>query len=91
MTKTNTQREDYMTNIQRFRQRRLANEISQLAVATKANLERSRVSYFEGGYLTPTAEELERLEAALDQLVAAKAAIAEAAAKAGWPSRVACL
>jgi len=74
--------------IQEFRQQRLAHELSQVAIAQAAKIERSRISYFEGGYLTPTTDELQRLEAALGRLIAAKAASQAAAAKAGWPSPI---
>jgi hypothetical protein len=40
---------------------------------------------FERGYIQPTDDELRQLDAALQRLIRAKAAIQEAAAAHGWP------
>jgi hypothetical protein len=74
-----------MTTIQTIRSRRLAEEIPAALLAARAGINRMRVSFLERGHAQATDEELERLFSALEQLVAAKAKVREAATEAGWP------
>ena len=54
-------------------------------LAAKSKLNRCRLSNIERGYVKPTTQELERLHAALDELIRTKAVIEKAAAALGWP------
>ena len=74
---------------QEFRTKRIIEEISAVAVAKKAKINRTRLSFIENGHVVPTEDELRRLEAALGVLVEAKSAIRKAAIAAGWPELVA--
>jgi len=71
--------------IRDLRSNRAAAEISATLLATKAKVNRSRLSMIERGYIQPTQEELQRLRESLDQLVRDKAVIKRAAASVGWP------
>jgi predicted transcriptional regulator len=71
--------------IQELRSKRVAAEIPATLLATKARVNRSRLSSIERGYIQPTEEELQRLHASLEHLIHAKAVIREAAASVGWP------
>jgi transcriptional regulator with XRE-family HTH domain len=64
----------------------MSSDITATLVAMKANLNRSRLSAIEHGYIQPTDEEMERLQKALDHLIQAKAAIQRAATANGWPA-----
>ena len=68
-----------------FRSKRIAAGIPAIRLAAKANINRSRLSNFECGHVSPSQAELHRLETALVQLIKAKSAIREAAIAAGWP------
>jgi transcriptional regulator with XRE-family HTH domain len=74
-----------MTTTQAIRSRRIAAEISATLLAAKAQVNRSRLSNLERGYVHPTEEELRRLTSALESLILAKAAIRKTAASVGWP------
>jgi len=63
----------------------VAAEIPAILLAAKAKVNRSRLSGIERGYVQPTADELQRLSQALEQLIYAKAAIRKAASSVGWP------
>lgn len=65
--------------------RRLTAGISGSVLCAKAGLSRSRLSLIERGYIAAPADELKRLEFALDELIRAKAAIQKMAAGVGWP------
>ena len=71
-----------------LRSKRLAAEIPAMLLAVKAKVNRSRLSNLERGYAQPTEGELQRLYAALDQLVKAKSAIDQVADSVGWPTGV---
>ena len=71
--------------IQELRSKRVAAEIPATLLATKARVNRSRLSNLECGHIQPTAEELQRLHTSLEQLIQAKAIIQQAAASVGWP------
>lgn len=51
----------------------------------RAKLDRSRLSHIERGYIQPSEPELARIEQALDELIAAKSRLADAARECGWP------
>lgn len=53
----------------------------------KACIPRSRLSDIERGYVIAPPEELERIDAVLDELIRAKAVIEQTAAALGWPVR----
>jgi transcriptional regulator with XRE-family HTH domain len=61
-------------------------ELRSKRVAAKAGVNRSRLSNIERGYIQPTEEEMNRLDASLEQLISAKAVIQQAAASVGWPT-----
>lgn len=67
-----------------LRSKRVAAEIPPTLLATKARVNRSRVSGIERGYIQPTQEEMQRLRASLEDLLRAKAVIRQAAASVGW-------
>jgi transcriptional regulator with XRE-family HTH domain len=50
-----------------------------------AGISRRRLSTIERGYVTPKTDELSRIGAELDRLIAAKTYVDEFAAKVGWP------
>jgi hypothetical protein len=54
-------------------------------VCAQARVDRSRLSDIEREYVQPSAEEAERLKAAIEQLAAAKQKLADVAAQCGWP------
>jgi hypothetical protein len=68
--------------------KRTAAEIPGFVVCKAAQISRSRLSAIELGYITPEANELSRITAALDRLIAARTKACEAAAAAGWPIEV---
>jgi transcriptional regulator with XRE-family HTH domain len=65
--------------------RRLASGISGAVLCAKIGLSRSRLSLIERGYVSPAAEELARINTALDQLIQAKSVIEQVATSIGWP------
>lgn len=75
--------------IQALRSQRIAAEIPAIALATKARVSRSKLSGLERGHFKATADELERLAAALEGLIQARKTVREAAVSAGWPGLVA--
>ena len=71
--------------IREFRAKRLASGIPAIAVAARAQKNRSWLSGVECGHFQATAEEMELLRVTLERLIEAKTAIQEAALAAGWP------
>jgi predicted transcriptional regulator len=71
--------------IKELRSKRVAAEIPATLLATKAKVNRSRLSSIERGYVQPTQGELQRLHDSLEELISAKAVIQQAAASVGWP------
>jgi transcriptional regulator with XRE-family HTH domain len=65
--------------------RRVAAGISGSVLCTKADIFRSRLSLIERGFVSPGAEEMARINAALEQLIDAKSVIDRVAASMGWP------
>jgi len=68
-----------------LRQRRQAVGIPGHLVCAKACVGRSRLSDIERGYVQPSAEEVERICRALEQLISAKRILAATANDVGWP------
>jgi transcriptional regulator with XRE-family HTH domain len=71
--------------ISELREKRIVAGIVGRILCKRAGIERSRLSVIEKGYLPPTAEELERLQKALDELIKTKQRINAVAAEYGWP------
>jgi transcriptional regulator with XRE-family HTH domain len=74
-----------MTTVEALRSARIAAEIPATLLAARAKVNRCRLSNIERGYVQPSADELERLSAALDELIEAKSFIDRVAASVGWP------
>ena len=74
-----------MKNTYELRSARVAAEIPATLLAAKAEINRSRLSAIERGYIPATDDELNRLNQALEQLLKAKSVIQQAAASVGWP------
>lgn len=72
--------------VKELRSKRVAAEIPATLLAAKAKINRSRLSGIERGYVEATPNELQRLAAALEELIHAKAVIAQTAADLGWPA-----
>jgi transcriptional regulator with XRE-family HTH domain len=71
--------------VQELRSKRVGAEIPATLLASKARVNRSRLSALERGYIQPSPEELQRLEESLEDLIRAKSVIRLAAASVGWP------
>ena len=78
-----------MMTIQQIRSQRIAAEVPAIALATKARVNRAKLSAFERGHFQPTDDELERLTTALRELIQARETVREAPVLAGWPGLVA--
>jgi transcriptional regulator with XRE-family HTH domain len=65
--------------------KRIAAGIVGNLLCKKIGIARSRLSDIERGYVTPPPDELARINAALDELIEAKAVIDRVAASMGWP------
>lgn len=72
--------------LKEIRSKRIAAEIPPTLLAAKAKVNRSRLSNLEREYSQPTEEELQRLRAALNDLVHAKSTVDRVAASVGWPT-----
>jgi transcriptional regulator with XRE-family HTH domain len=68
-----------------IKSKRVAADISGIVLCMKIGKGRSYLSDLERGYVTATPDELAQIDAALDQLIRAKAIIREAAEAVGWP------
>ena len=64
----------------------MAAGISGSVLCWKSGIPRSRLSYIERGYLPVTREEMQRILAALDELIVAKRESEKAALRFGWPA-----
>jgi predicted transcriptional regulator len=71
-----------------LRSKRVAAEIAATVLATKAKVNRSRLSNIECGHVQPNENELQRLNRALERLIKARTAIRKTAVAAGWPTGV---
>jgi len=72
--------------IQELRQRRHLARIPGRLICIKADISRTRLSELECGYVQPSDAELNRLAAALEELIKAREKMAELALEYGWPS-----
>ena len=68
-----------------LRNRRVLARIAGHFVAQRARISRGHLSQIECGHVSPSPEELARIETALDELIAAKRKVVAYAAQAGWP------
>jgi len=68
-----------------IRTKRNAGGIVGHVLCRKVSISRNRLSELERGYVAPERDELERLDAALDELIKAKRRMEQFAAEAGWP------
>jgi hypothetical protein len=74
--------------VKEIRSQRIAIEIPASLLAARAKVNRSGLSNLERGYSQPTEDELQRLCAALNELVQAKSTLDRVAAAVGWPTGV---
>jgi transcriptional regulator with XRE-family HTH domain len=74
-----------VTGIQ-LRDRRIAAGLVGLQVCGRAGITRGRLSDIERAYVMPRPDELARLTAALDDLIASKNRIDAVLAAEGWPA-----
>jgi transcriptional regulator with XRE-family HTH domain len=58
--------------IKEIRSRRIAAEVSAVLLAKAASVDRCRLSFLENGHQLASADEVQRLDAALDQLIESK-------------------
>jgi transcriptional regulator with XRE-family HTH domain len=79
---------NYSAVMQEVRRKRLLHRIPGRLLCARAPIDRSRLSELERAYAIPSADELERLQRALDQLVTAKEQVEKFAATVGWPGGV---
>ena len=69
-----------------IKSKRIASGIPGDILCRKIGRSRSWLSAVERGYVSPSADELMRIDAALDTLVRAKSAMRQAAIESGWPA-----
>ena len=74
-----------MINAEKLRAKRNAAGIAGSILCKKLGIVRSRLSDIERGYVTPEADELARIDVALEELIRAKSVLEETAAVLGWP------
>lgn len=72
-------------DIKTLRLKRRAEDISATLLASKAKINRTRLSFIECGHIQPSEDELQRLSAALDELITAKYKVRQVAEEVGWP------
>ena len=68
-----------------LRRKRMVAEIPGRLVSSRAGISTSRLSEVERGLVPSAPDELERIERALDYLIAARQKVAAVAAEVGWP------
>lgn len=68
------------------RDRRIHARLTGLLVSARSGVGRSRLSDIERGYIIPRAEELVRINAAIDSLNEARRAMERTASEVGWPA-----
>jgi hypothetical protein len=74
--------------VDELRTKRVAAEIPATLLASKAKINRCRLSNIECRYLQPSGDELERLSRAPEELIEAREVIRQAANTVGWPRKV---
>jgi transcriptional regulator with XRE-family HTH domain len=75
-----------MIDATNLRPKRTAAGIAGNILCKKLGIARSRLSDIERAYITPSAAELSRIDAALDELIRAKSILRTMADAVGWPS-----
>ena len=70
-------------NGKKLRLKRVAAEITGHAVCQRARIPRSRLSDIENAHVTATPDEIQRIEAAIDDIIATRAQVESMAAAAG--------
>jgi len=68
-----------------IRRRRVTDRIPLHVVAGRAGVSRGRFSEIESGLVTPRPEEIERIDQALNSLIAARKKVLDYAEQVGWP------
>lgn len=71
-----------------IRNKRVTARIPGHVLCRKLGFSRGYLSEVENGHISLPVEELAAIDVALEELIAAKAAIRQAAAKAGWPGGI---
>jgi transcriptional regulator with XRE-family HTH domain len=74
-----------MIDAAKLKARRSTAGIAGSILCKKLGMARSRLSDIERGYVTPSPDELARMDAALDDLIRAKCVLQKTAAALGWP------
>jgi transcriptional regulator with XRE-family HTH domain len=74
-----------MHNAQQLHITRITAKISGDVLCSRARIRRARLSQIERGYLTPSADELARIQKALDELINARKEVQAVAERVGWP------
>jgi transcriptional regulator with XRE-family HTH domain len=74
-----------MIEVAKIRAKRAAAGIVGIVLCRKLGMARSRLSDIERGHVTPSTDELARLDAVLDELIEAKSVLQRTAASLGWP------
>jgi transcriptional regulator with XRE-family HTH domain len=76
------------SKVQEIRDRRVRARIPGHVLCKKAGLHRSRLSDIERGAVTPSHEEVERIEQALSILIEVRTKMSVYASECGWPSPI---
>lgn len=74
-----------MQSSEELRRKRVLARIPGRVVCERAAISRGRLSEIESGYVSPTDEELARIDQALDELIRARQEVVLTAVKVGWP------
>jgi transcriptional regulator with XRE-family HTH domain len=74
-----------MTDAATIKAKRTAAGIVGRLLCKRLGIARSRLSDIECGYVKPSADELARMDALLDELIEAKSILRRTAASLGWP------
>ncbi len=74
-----------MRSAKELRSKRVAARIPGRLVSQRARVSRGRLSEIECGLVSPSPEELHRINRALTELVEARRRVAQVAAECGWP------
>ena len=70
---------------EQLRLKRVAAKISGYVVCERARIGRGRLSEIECGRVSPSADELTRIDRVITELIQARQKVAELAAEVGWP------
>lgn len=69
-----------------FKAKRITNGIPARLIAPRARISTSRLSDIERGYVYASTDELARIDAALEALIAARRELRAVAERVGWPA-----